>query len=526
VCVSALGGLAYGTALLFDDVDPLANYPPTGDDDVDYRDLVDTSRSTFTTGGRYDQVVLARNRSSDREQGRQDAMDSVESLFVQYLARECFPTASYVCSGYTCGEGQVTFGDNQARKADCLVSVAETVSVDPPVAEEQVSDGVWKRHAAVSKTVQVLKYFNLHTRWWHRGGQCFDDCPMATDHDDDNDGKKKTKRPPLSRFWQQKVGERVADDQHHDALKRDYAKAMTEVNPTGLIWEYHTVNDCQIQHGRHPPDPSLWKAPPVQPSLAERKRRAKAAAAAAEDETADQLAAAAAKTFRDFDSVRSLLLHKHPESAVLGLKKRKFTQKSLVKFILESGDNSASPLNHVGGFVVIESGRETRKDLLGQQFAFCVQRDTLKETDLGSFTTLQAGWQWGKEAAKRLTTVKSNTSTVSRTSFHDRGAALSLDAFRFLVRERGLAGYRIRHVSLVFFFGGRSSVTSVNLIFFLLQFVFYHVNQTLNPYLEKLLQSRRDLQLAGDKTKEIFREVQKLAFNGERERERERKSNT
>jgi hypothetical protein len=66
----------------------------------------------------------------------------------------------------------------------------------------------------------------------------------------------------------------------------------------------------------------------------------------------------------------------------------------------------------------------------------------------------------------------------------------------------------------------------VNLIFFLLQFVFYHVNQTLNPYLEKLLQSRRDLQLAGDKTKEIFREVQKLAFNGERERERERKSNT
>jgi hypothetical protein len=255
--------------------------------------------------------------------------------------------------------------------------------------------------------------------------------------------------------------------------------------------------------------------------LAERKRRAKAAAAAAaaaedEDETADQLAAA--KTFRDFDSVRSLLLHKHPESAVLGLKKRKFTQKSLVKFILESGDNSASPLNHVGGFVVIESGRETRKDLLGQQFAFCVQRDTLKETDLGSFTTLQAGWQWGKEAAKRLTTVKSNTSTVSRTSFHDRGAALSLDAFRFLVRERGLAGYRIRHVSLVFFFGGRSSVTSVNLIFFLLQFVFYHVNQTLNPYLEKLLQSRRDLQLAGDKTKEIFREVQKLAFNGERER--------
>jgi hypothetical protein len=48
-----------------------------------------------------------------------------------------------------------------------------------------------------------------------------------------------------------------------------------------------------------------------------------------------------------------------------------------------------------------------------------------------------------------------------------------------------------------------------------LQFVFYHVNQTLNPYLEKLLQSRRDLQLEGDKTKELFREVQKLAFNGE-----------
>ena len=41
------------------------------------------------------------------------------------------------------------------------------------------------------------------------------------------------------------------------------------------------------------------------------------------------------------------------------------------------------------------------------------------------------------------------------------------------------------------------------------------MNQTLNPYLERLLQSRRDLQLEGDRTKELFREVQKLAFNGE-----------
>jgi hypothetical protein len=427
--------------LLYDDVDPLAEYPPEESaEDVDFRDLVDTSRPTFTTGGQYDQVVLARNRSSDCEEGRQDAMECVESLLVQYLARECFPTASYVCSGYTCGEGQITLGTDHRRKADCLVSVAETVSVLPPVEEEQVAEGVWKRHAAVAKQVQVLKFFNLHTRWWHRGGECFADCPRAAD---DDEGKK---RKPLSQFWKVKVSERVADDQQHDALKKDYTRCMTEVNPTELRFEYHVVNDCQLEHGPHPPDPRLWKAPALKLSLSEKKNKCVREARVAED--------AAAETFKEYASVRALLVHKYPESAVLGLQKRKFTQKSLVKFILESGYNSESPLNHVGGFVVIESGRETKKDLLegegGEtQFAFCVQRDTLEKTDLGNFTTLQTQWQWGKDkAAQRLTTVKGNMSTVSRTSFHDRGAALSLDAFRFLILQRGLAGYRIRHVSV------------------------------------------------------------------------------
>jgi hypothetical protein len=461
--VAALGGLAYGTALLFDEADPLAEYPAAAAEEEDeevpaaaFEDLVDTSRPTFTTGGRYDQVVLVRNRSSDCEEGRQDAMECVESLFVQYLARECFPTASYVCSGYTCGEGQVTLGSDRRRKADCLVSVAETVSVPPLVEEEQVADGVWKRYAAVAKEVQVLKFFNLHTRWWHRGGECFADCPRAGD----NNGGGGEKRP-LSDFWKVKVAERVADDQQHDALKREYAQCMTEVNPTELRFEYHVVSDCQLQHGPHPPDPRLWKAPALKPSLAEKKCERAREARAAED--------AAAETFREYASVRDLLVHKHPESAVLGLQKRKFTQKSLVKFILESGYNSDSPLNHVGGFVVIESGRETRRDLLVEEeerdprFAFCVQRDTLEKTDLGNFTTLQTQWQWGEDkAAERLTTVKGNVSTVSRTSFHDRGAALSLDAFRFLILQRGLAHYRIRHVSCVHF----QCDTSVTVFFF------------------------------------------------------------
>jgi hypothetical protein len=92
-----------------------------------------------------------------------------------------------------------------------------------------------------------------------------------------------------------------------------------------------------------------------------------------------------------------------------------------------------------------------------------VQRDTLEKTDLGNFTTLQTQWQWGEDkAAERLTTVKGNVSTVSRTSFHDRGAALSLDAFRFLILQRGLAHYRIRHVSCVHF----QCDTSVTVFFF------------------------------------------------------------
>ena len=177
-------------------------------------------------------------------------------------------------------------------------------------------------------------------------------------------------------------------------------------------------------------------------------------------------AAAADRSWADYPTARALLAGKHPLDSLLGYAPRRMTQKTLVRRILETGFNS-TPGVTMGGFVVVQGGTETRTGdgVLPGAFAFCHQRTGTRAEGLGRFTAMQARMHWGAagtaataaaggsaaaaaadaRADAKLESAAAQQGTLSVPGYHRRGTAISLDFFRFLVAERGFAGYRLRH---------------------------------------------------------------------------------
>ena len=380
--------------------------------------------------------------------------DSAESLFSQYFTLCAFPDAEYVCSDQHCGQGQVSFGSNRRRRADLMVSVPEDDDDDEDQQQQQQQQKPRRRY---------LRFLNMDGLLYHDDGKHLPHCLQNPQQS-----------LSLEEEGEEEEGDAAArdiDGKEEYRLKVDYAAALSAVDPERLVITYDRVHECQLLHGRSPPDPSRWNA-----GTRGSHRQAKHDA------------------WSKYKTVREYLEKEHAEDAVLGITEKSFTQKQLVDKIMASGYNS-EPGNEWGGFICITGGKETRNDdgILPGSFGFCHQRVGLGEEDIGAFTKYQAKLlnPDADPAAvlKGLKALAEQPRTVVKTSFSEEGEVLSLDFFRFLVEERGLAGFRVRH------------------------FVFYRAKKYATPYVEGMIQRRHDLKfLEGNHV--LVSIVLKLLING------------
>ena len=163
--------------------------------------------------------VLVRNKSDDREVGRQDALESPESLFCQYLGLEVFPEAAYLCTAFHAGQGPVSFGSDYRRRVDCLVAV----DLSPPSAaagdahgddddDDDDDDRQQRQHQQQKKgVVRHLLFYNLHGLWFHRSGRHLEDCALHL-------GRQRRRRPPPSQQQHQRQQVAAANETPADKV--------------------------------------------------------------------------------------------------------------------------------------------------------------------------------------------------------------------------------------------------------------------------------------------------------------------
>ena len=390
-----------------------------------------------------DNVVLARNFGADQEK-RPNLGDTGESLCVQYASLCVFPNAQYVCSNFTAGQSQVSFGSNFCRKADCLVAVDEDqVEMEEQGEDVEVSEGCWVRGPPRPKRShrrRFLIYLNYHGMIFHGHGRHLEGC-RKRDEEEDEEVAPPFKQPRLA------AGRHDQDD-----LKSEYAQALTSVDPDRLVIEYQTLHECELLHGTGPPDPRQWHRGILGGGKTRKPKH---------------------DAWNKYKTVREYLLREHPVDSCLGTLEKRFTQKKLVKKILDSGFNSEH--GEYGGFIAIQGGVETRTDdgVLPRAFGFCHQRSQVRPHEVGNFTRLQAKkYCGGNESLARaeLDKLAVNQRTHVRTSFSpDKMEVLSLDYFRFLCVERGLSRYTVKH------------------------FIWYRIKHYLDPFVAGMLQRRYDL---------------------------------
>jgi hypothetical protein len=466
--------------------------------------------------------------------------DTGENLFANFMVLCAFPDAEYVCSNFHAGQGCVSFGSNYRRKADLMVSVEEDkVEMEDESKIEccEVAPGQWQRRPPQPKRPnkrRFLRFGNYHGIHWHGAGdgderdQHVVGCPAAAaaaKHAEPDEGdldtvvdvgttaggggrtdagnnrigikrsrslasrqgisatdltgeaarlhkeatmKKRQRVGPTSATTAASVGE-ARDDE--DDLKKEYAEALTAVDPERLVVTYDVVYECDLLHGKTCPDPSRWN------KLTRGKHRLPKH-----------------NNWAKYKTVREYLATEHKEDTVLGSRHKSFTQKNLIKKILDSGYNSEKG-NEFGGFVVITGGRETREDdgLIPRSFGFCHQRSPVGEANIGSFTKMQVRMQCGGNESlvnKTLKQMGDQPRTAVKTSFPEQGGeVLTMDYLRFLIHERGLTGFRVRHAIL------------------------YKIKHYLSPFVVDMLQQRYDLQGVPDS--EMLRILLKLVINGE-----------
>ena len=339
----------------------------------------------------------------DLTEGRSDSGCS-ESLFAQYASLIEYPNADYVFSNFHAGPGQISFGPNCRRKADCLIS-----------------------EVGGEKSASVLNYINYHGLYYHRAGLHLEDCP-------------KNNLFEQSHFFtlESKIAD-WAERKDLDEMKKEYASALSAVHPDQLVIKYRIVHECDLQHKK--------------------------------------------LVFNNVPGVgaREILLEHFNEQSVINnnCAPRKMTQDELVELILKGGYNRNG--NTLGGFVTILGGEETNQDLpLNGQFGFCHQRNLISADRVGPFTHFQDSILTNKTSDSVLNKACKNGYTFSAKQFHEEGETLSLDYFRFLIKERGLKNFKITH------------------------FLKYEHRHFLTPFLEALLQKRHDLKADIDEAKGIL----------------------
>lgn len=392
---------------------------------------------------------------------------SAESVFCQFLALCCYADADYVASGLHAGGGQVCFGSAPQRKADALLTI-------PPDGK-----GAPRRHV----------YWNYHSMTFHNDNKHWNNCPRL----------QQQQQQDVEREGQSVQLQGDAKDE--DELKRRYAEALTAVDPTRLIVEYHVMTQCQLEHG------AIAEVPEA--NVPSYLTQAKAG------------------------SVKTLLKKAFSVDSCTGTPFNKgfASQEELVrKVLLTGGYNSQG--NRVGGFVAIEGGRETREGdgvLDRRMFGFCFQKSRVGPEQLGPFAATQAQLQvtrtlGGREARAaaawkaavreeeglpgdrhppgqggerdavrvRAQQVVADQTRQVRThggnEFSGSTETMSLDLARFLLQERGLEGFIVRH------------------------YIFYDHRGYLEPFVNTLLQRRHDLRHQAEAGLE--RNILKLVLNG------------
>ena len=434
--LAARASLPFGPPVLYS-MGPSAGAPPTARWVRDGGSAVDAAGGgkrarprDYGSRCRRPEAVL---RREPQPGGRPcDPLDSEESLFAQYMTLEVFPKAVFAFSGFHASSGQQTFGPAPQHKADLALVLREP---NPSYStEERELVGAADYEAKPERT--RLAYFNYHGRYRHFAGKHDPCCP--------------------------RVSEDCAADCHSgealeaDRVKVGLAEALSAVDPN-LRVTYETVTSCQLFcRGSDFPRAGFWNPDAADGDVREDAR---------------------------FGSVRELLRLRHPGDSLLGLRIRQVSQAQLVNLIMREGSNFDGSTS-LGGFVTLVSGEESSQLPARERlFGFCFQRSKVSESELGPWSRraveMLAAQKTGRpagdpsndaEAARVTKRLLAEPITLSRRSFAGRSTeTLTLDLFRWLVRERGLRDVEIRH------------------------FVFQRERRWLTGYLTGLLQARHDL---------------------------------
>jgi len=383
---------------------------------------------------------------------------SDESTFCQYAALIAYPNSSYVFSDFHAGPGQVTFGSNFRRKIDCTI-------VHLP---GQPATRDWSE----------ILFLQYHEFWAHRGAAGLghlDDCPRR---------RMKSPRRPAAK--ESDGAEAAAELKDCDELRSAYAEALTAVAPDRLRLRYKAVHECSFKHRSVPSMESLEDAaalrerswtPAVKvkihvPTWQARERFQAYGRSANVGYGDGSYWWQTAREKRSNNPARGYLAALFPKDSVLGPPddlmyagfglRPPLSQTELIDIIMGEGycDLDDNPL---GGFVVIRGGRETAEG--GGNFGYCHQRT--RPSAVGAFTRFQC-----ERGGRDLKAALSKEYTFAKTSFDDgagRETTLSLDYFRFLMEERGLKDFEIKH------------------------FVCYENRKYLSDFIGQLLQMRHDI---------------------------------
>jgi hypothetical protein len=446
--------------------------------------------SLFSTAAGDDGSVLTKEDLG----GRRSGTGGEESVFCQWLAYEVYPHSKFVCSSWTAGPGQAlnTLGETCLQKADALL-------VLPPAA------------AAEGGPVVTLAYVNYHGALYHdafAGGcdVCAAKCQSSTEEgvffDEEENEEPAPKKAATAAAAAADCGGRVphwlrllcgvsggaggqdrqkpwrpADrgDAAVDARRKRMAQALSAAAASaGLPFRvtYSAVHSCQLFHqfDRFRPDCCLPDAGHY--TLTDEERAW---------------------------GVRELMRRKHPDKVVFGSALgQSVSQQELLRRILQApspplgpaagDDGQWSRTPRFGGFCMIKGGRLPDD---GHNFGYAHQRVRTDVAEVGSFTRFQAAAMsdWNSAAADQLLDKYcASEQTVSRRSYPEEGGELvGTDLLRWLVRVKGLTGFRIVH------------------------FIEYSLANFMNGFYQPLLQERHELKRDGGSN--LRQETIKLTMN-------------
>jgi len=382
-------------------------------------------------------------------------------VFVQWLAQDVFPESTRVLSDWTAGPGQSCFGSDSRQRTDALICL-------PVKTEEGYAPPIGVH----------LMFVNYHGQVYHGNGGHQEDCPRADpaydgllddgavvpgDHEGGDASHRRKIRleqdkrachrfRPQTLYWPGSGGTVLSEDrsggqtkdQAEDKMKERLAAAMTAAARAAnipLTVSYRVVHECQLFHNfRHVDGRKHLGVPGKGPEAVS-------------------------------SCIRQHLKLRHGGNVVFGpppFLRSPFTQETLVSELLSSTANSDG--GRLGGFLLLRGGRLNAVD---DNMGYCLQRLPTHLSEVGCFTRWQASRLSGgdeAEATRLLRRYCDNELTVARRSFPDSGELVGADLFRWLVREKGLCDYEVKH------------------------FIYYEHADYLTHFFERMAQRRHELQ--------------------------------